>query len=38
MIGDEPVEKKPMRADELLPILKKTGAWGFGRFNELVNF
>jgi hypothetical protein len=34
----ELVSKKGIRADKLLPILKKTNAYGFEKFNSLVNF
>ena len=34
----ELVFKKGIRADKLLPILKKTNAYGFEKFNSLINF
>ena len=35
---EETVEKKPMNAKELLPILVKTNAWGVEKFKSLVTF
>ena len=31
-------ETEEMRADKLLPMLQKTGAWGYERFKQLVTF
>ena len=34
----ELVTKKGIKADKLLPILKRTNAYGYEKFNQLVNF
>ena len=36
--NERTVEVDPMRADELLPLLRKSDAWGVHKFEKLVNF
>ena len=36
--GKDTVEVKPIKAKDLLPILKKTNAYGFSKFQSLITF
>ena len=38
VVDEETVEKKPMKASELLPVLEKTKAYGYERFKSLITF
>lgn len=36
--GQDTVEKKPMTAEELVPLLEKTRAYGFEKVKSLLTF
>ena len=38
IIDGETVEKKPLKASELLPILERNHAYGYEKFRELIQF
>jgi hypothetical protein len=38
MVGSEPVELKPIKAKDLLPILEKSNAYGVHKFKQLITF
>lgn len=38
IVGNETIEKKPMIASELLPILEKTNAYGIDKIKKLLTF
>jgi hypothetical protein len=38
VVDDETVELKPLKAIDILPILKKTNAYGYERLKSLITF
>ena len=38
IIDGDPVENKPIKAKDLLPILEKSNAWGVEKFKSLINW
>jgi hypothetical protein len=38
VVDDNTIERKPIKAKDLLPILKKTNAYGYEKFKSLITF
>jgi hypothetical protein len=38
VVGNETVERNPIKAKDLLPILKKNNAYGYDKIKSLITF